>query len=223
MDNKIRTGLKPSLERLAKLQALLVSELDPRSISERPTVAFKVASLRHAICHRVADLGEVACELLSRDLPLHATILTRALFESAATLVNLCSRVERCLEEPAVKDLDEFVMRGLFGSRIAEAPVSAPSVLTTIQAVENRLPGTLGIYNHASEIVHPNFFGLLGYYGGDVDTQTLVTRFDGPDEIARHSTALLGVGLLDSGLVMCLEYGEALDALLPRLVALELG
>lgn len=125
-----------------------------------PRVAFKVLIYREALSWRVIELGEGAAVAIKSGNPLAGIILTRALVECAAAYHFLCKKLERCVEQNSVDELDEAAKKFILGSRWEDWEFSATNILTMIDGANRDCPGLRKNYDHLSEFCHPNYSGV---------------------------------------------------------------
>lgn len=163
-DNKYAEVSSQQLEIVeANLEAFrsgLLKELTAATEPITPRVAFKVLIYREALSWRVIELGEGAAIAIKSGNPLSAIILTRALVECAAAYHFLCKKLERCVEQDSVSELDETAKKLILGSRWKDWEFSATNILTMIDGANRDCPGLRKNYDDLSEYCHPNYSGL---------------------------------------------------------------
>ena len=163
----------PTLEDLrgaaAALQASLPDRLHAASLTPNSKLPFKVLSLREVVIHRMAALSTSTVHLLDANQPVAAAILTRAAIETTALLHSLRCAITTFIENKDTRTLDEFLMKGLVGSRWKDAKVQATSVLTLINRLDREMPGFREMYDDLCEYAHPNWSGLMGSFSARKD------------------------------------------------------
>jgi hypothetical protein len=134
------------------------------SLSHTSKLPFKALSLREVLIHRVAELSETAVNLFESNKLVPAIIMTRAVFESTAVLYWLYERIKQVSITKELGDIDEFLMKSLFGGRVSEAPVESYNVLTAIDHINKKFAFYKESYDNLSDYAHPNWPGLMGAY-----------------------------------------------------------
>jgi len=159
---------EPTLEDLrsaaSALQSSLPASVHAGGLTVKSKLPFKVVALREVIIHRMAALATSAVLLLDANQPLSAAILARAALETTALLHGLSQALERFLVTKDAVVLDEFLMKGLVGTRWKDAPVQATNVLTLVDRLEKEMPGFREVYDELCEYAHPNWSGLAGAF-----------------------------------------------------------
>ncbi len=181
------------------LRSSLATSVDPRSLSTRAKIPFKVVYLSELLLHRAAELGATACDLLERNRVVSAFIITRGFLETTAVIWCLRHRTRRALRTKSHGELDllgDFLMRGLQGSRNAGgAQPKALGVGTLVDQVSKDVPEFARSYAELCEFTHPNWAGVQGAYSA-VDHERLVADL-GVSIVPRRigTSALVGATL----------------------------
>lgn len=149
------------------LSASLPDEFHIGAVSTKSKLPFKVLTLRESLVHRASELADTALDLIDSRRFVSATIVVRALMETAGLLCWLHRRTEGAVESGQLGDLDEWLMRGLVGDRLddGEDDIVALNAMSGIQKVA--LPGDFSfseMYEWLCEFAHPNWGGVMGAY-----------------------------------------------------------
>jgi len=167
--------MKALRSHLRAMSKNLPSVVDPMTISRSAKIPYKALSFRHAIHHRVVDLGEIAARQYSSGKTVAANILTRSIVESVALLYLMIKKMKQVVAEQRVGEFDDFMMKALFGCRDTGRQVEAVNALTAIDQVERESPGIRSVYDGLCEIAHPNWDGT-SYAYGELDLSNGVLR-----------------------------------------------
>lgn len=157
--------LKEAKELCELINANLPNKIGAASLSHNSKLPFKALSLRALLIYRIVDLSEVAIYLYETNKIVSAIILTRAIFETSAVLYWLHKRLKKVVETRNLGNIDEFLMKHLFGTSDDFIPVDRFNVLTAINHVDKGVENYRQSYDSLSEFVHPNWPGLMGAYG----------------------------------------------------------
>ncbi|MCJ7767233.1 soluble NSF attachment family protein [Candidatus Bathyarchaeota archaeon] len=149
---------------------ILPSKVSRESVSNISKSALKAYLIRAGLLHRTADLAGAAIDLYSQHKDLPAFVLTRAALETFALFYYFIKKLEEAVISGKVQDLDETLMRLLFGARNADNDVKAINVLTAVDRLDKDVNGTRRMYDELCEIGHPNWMGTLGHYGKAVES-----------------------------------------------------
>lgn len=149
---------------LKKIKAKLLEKVSASDLGYISKLPFKAHSLQKVLIHRVADLTESAIDLFESQRLVPASLLTRGVFETTAVLYSLQMKIEQVIKEKQVKDLDDFLMRSLFGGRIKSSPMLSTNILNEIDRMSKKFEPWRTCYDDLSEYAHPNWSGLMGAY-----------------------------------------------------------
>jgi hypothetical protein len=149
---------------LEQINRTLPDKISAVTLSHNSKLPFKAFSLREVLIHRVAELSETAVNLFESNKLVPAIIMTRAVFETTAVLYWLYERIKQATTTKELGDIDEFLMKSLFGGRVSEAPVESYNVLKAIDHINKKFQFYKESYGTLSEFAHPNWSGLMGAY-----------------------------------------------------------
>lgn len=162
--NRKEMLLREATEGSRELRQGLVTLITPAHISPTAKVPFKLRVLRELLLHRFSDLSDAACLLYNRGSTVPAFVLTRAAFETMATLFYLNKNVEAAVHAGDVEALDSAAMKGTFGTKDKSTPFEAVNVLTVITHLEKAYPGLQQDFELLCEFAHPNCAGVMVAY-----------------------------------------------------------
>lgn len=150
---------------LAEIKNSLPASVDFFGYGIPSSIPAKIFSFKESLIHRVADISESAIQLAKCDVKVPAIILGRAIMETAAALYYLRIKAKRFLDEKiGIDDLDNYLMRSMFGAKHDEAKYKVVSIQTPIDEVNKQHPNFGILYNRTCEIVHPSWPGVQGAY-----------------------------------------------------------
>jgi hypothetical protein len=166
----------------------------------------------------VTELGGSARESLENGHIASAIVLTRATLETAAALWFLRGKIETCLKNRAVGDIDEYLMRLLMGSRINPEKPQAVNVLSFVDRVNETVVGFRNNYDILSECAHPNWAGTTGIYA-TVDMQNRVTAY-GRNPITNEAPKAVGLASLATALDIADHVYDGITEMIPEFTIL---
>lgn len=114
--------------------------------------------------HRISDIADAAIELYESDQLVAAFILTRAVVETTAMIYWLYQKSRESLEKPDENSFDEFLMKGILGSKDGTTKYESYNVLTAVDHLDKEFKGLRDMYNTLCEFTHPNWSGVMGSY-----------------------------------------------------------
>jgi hypothetical protein len=203
---------------LERVESSLPHRVDAGAVSVLAKIPFKVLVFREMLIWRLAELGRTALQCFESDRIASAITLTRATVETSAALWFLCARVEAALKSGEIGDIDQCVMRLMFGNRVEPEMEKAINVLSFVDKVDRDVPGFRKNYERLSEFAHPNWAGTALLFSRP-DPPNLGTDFGTqlrPDEGTRD------VGIYS--LTAALEFFESrynhLSDIMPAFVSL---
>lgn len=177
-------------------QSLPVS-ISVASLGVLPKAPYNALAVREALIWRMEELGRVACEAIERGDIVAGALLTRAALEGAALMWDL-HEVVRTRGAMTPEALDARIYALIVGQRMDKEQVQMRSVMTLLDRLDKRLPGTRERYEYLSEYAHPNWSGVSGAYSR-INTSEFTTTFGrNPrllDGMAKHASAVLAVAL----------------------------
>jgi len=132
-------------------------------------IPFKALSLRELLFHRASALASPAVDLLEVGNIVSAALLTRALMETVAMMVELQRKLDNFLENTNAEEFDKFLMKCLFANRYEVDGIKdeyyTASVLTPVDRLDKIINGFRATYDTLSEYAHPNYSGVHGSFG----------------------------------------------------------
>ena len=159
------------LERLAlakqlasNIRASLPKELYAGSFTLKSKLPYKATSFREVLIHRISDVADVAVDLYQNNKLVPAFIATRALVETTAMLYWLHQKSCDFLEKPDDDSYDEFLMKGMLGSKDGTTKLQSYNVLTAVDRLDKEFKGLRQMYDTLCEFTHPNWSGVMGSY-----------------------------------------------------------
>lgn len=179
--------------RLQTLESSLPKQIDPIGIS-RTKLPFKVVNYREALIWRVAELARAALTTFEAQQFAAAIVLTRAAVETNAALWYLDEKVSAALKQKKLGDLDECVMRLLYGTYTWEEFPNPIRVGKFVECVERRLTGFKEQYSRLSEYAHPNASGTTGLYS-TIDRENIFVNFGLQDRNTQPAKTICIVNL----------------------------
>lgn len=194
----------------AVLERALTRDLFAGSFTLETNVVFKGFWLQQAIQYRMADTYRAIASLVAAKLLVPATFMVRSCFEILAILERFQDQTERVLEDDDTVAFNLFLNAATFGSRKADAKVQAVNVLTHLRSMDKKKPGIIALYEDLSEIVHPNYGGVVGAYAQfNHETFTITLK--------KRNAATNTDGLLTLMKTITVAYGETNDAVMSNL------
>ena len=161
-------------ELVKQLAKNLPSRVSRESVSNTSKTALKAYVIRASLFHRMTELAEVAIDLYRQDRLIAAFVITRSAFETAALAYHTYKRIEKVVETGEIGDIDEDLMKVLFGERLPETEWKAVNILTAIDKLEREATGVRDMYEGLCEFAHPNWAGAMGAFAtADQDLFTL--------------------------------------------------
>lgn len=209
-------GKEELLTEADELVKQLVNKLPSRvsrgTVSTISKTALKGYAIRASLFHRMTELAEVAIDLYRQDRLIAAIVTTRSAFETAALLYHTYKHIEKVVETGKIGDIDDDLMKVLFGERLPDTDYVSVNILTVIDKLDKVATGVRDMYDGLCEFSHPNWSGVMGAYAkADQDIFTL--NFN-----QKHENIPPEVGLL--ALIAALSafenYESAMSAILPN-------
>ena len=153
------------IEKSKRINNSLSPYAEPRTVSYKAKIPFKALSLRELLIHRMADLSEVACDLLVEEKFLSSIIIARSLYETTTVAFILDKKMKECLEKNRIEGFDDTIIRLLVGSRTEMTEVESMNILTLIDHWSKDVEEIKKIYDDLCEFTHPNYSGCMGCFG----------------------------------------------------------
>ncbi|RWA52106.1 hypothetical protein AU476_19270 [Cupriavidus sp. UYMSc13B] len=116
------------------------------------------------LIHRVSDLSDVALELYEAQRLVPAFVITRSVVETTAMVFRLHQKSKEFMAKHDIKAYDQFLMKGLLGSRDGTTSEESHNVLTAIKHLNKEFDGLEQMYATLCEFTHPNYSGAMGSY-----------------------------------------------------------
>lgn len=215
--------LLKEVKRLRKyLHDNLPETVGPENISMISKSALKAHIARAVLLHRADELTKTALDLYQQRKLVSGLVIVRAAFETAALLYYVCKKLRDAVQTKNVDDIDEMLMKVLFGQRRNGAEVQAINILTVIDDLdkETRIDGegyVRYLYDELCEFAHPNWSGTAGFYA-NMDSDSFFATFDQePKELCPHDAMLLP---LNAALITIEEYDKEMKDILPKFTKL---
>lgn len=142
----------------------LPKELHARSFTLKSKLPYKASSFREVLIHRVSDLADVAVDLYESNRLVPAFVITRAVVETTAVVYWLHQKSQEFIEKQDENTFDEFLMKGMLGSKDKTTKYESYNVLTAVDHLDKEFPGLRDMYNTLCEFTHPNWSGVMGSY-----------------------------------------------------------
>lgn len=203
-----RLGL--AKEFASNIRDSLPKELYAGSFTLKSKLPYKAASFREVLIHRVSDIADMAIELYESNRPAPAFLATRALLETVAMLYWHYQKSCKFIENSDEDSYDEFLMKGMLGSRDETTKLDSYNVLTAVDQLDKEFENFRKMYDRLCEFTHPNWSGVMGSYSRlDNEKHTLYLG----KEHANPPLAL-GLGPLIGGLAIFQDYYNAMSDVL---------
>lgn len=151
-------------ENIADLKDSLTTEIDGKKISGVSKVPFKVVALAFSLHHRAVDLAEKSLSLFKGDNYLASAILIRSLMETTSLVFLTQQKINSAVVSKKLGEIDDFLMKGIFGGRTEDAPLTSTNILTAIDHTDKKYDKYKEMYDELSEFAHPNWHGVSGLY-----------------------------------------------------------
>lgn len=160
-----KARLRMARQQVDAIVRSLPSRVKAAALTRKSKLPFKALSLRELLIHRIADLSQCAMELYEQNRVVPAFVLTRAVMETIALIYWLHKKLSDFRESKNVKNLDQFLMKAMLGSKDGSTGLSSHNVLTAVDHVNKKFNGFRKRYDVLCEFAHPNWSGVLGPYG----------------------------------------------------------
>jgi hypothetical protein len=151
-------------QRVSDIRDSLPKELYAGSFTLESKLPWKATQLRELLLHRVSDIADVAIELYESGRAVPALILTRALVKTTAMVYRLFQKSREFMIQPDDKSYDDFLIKGLLGSKNERTKVESYNVLTAVNHLDRKFNGLRKMYDTLCEFTHPNWCGVMGSY-----------------------------------------------------------
>lgn len=192
----------------------IAGSVDPRDISTKAKVPFKTVYLAELLLHRAAELSTAACELAEKDRIVSAFTLVRGFVETTVVLWSLEHRIGAALRTKDLEGLNDYLNRGLHGSRVDPGLPKAVNVLTLIDEASKSVPELRRAYDELCEFAHPNWSGLQGSFA-------LIDRERSAASLGASKVPLdIGFKCLLAATGMLILAYNSLAAMVPELVSI---
>lgn len=192
------------------IRSSLPKELYAGSFTLKSKIPYKASSFREVLIHRVSDLADVAVELYEANYLVPAFIVTRSVVETSAVIYWLYQKSSEFIEKRDEEAFDEFIMKGMLGSKDGTTKYESYNVLTAVDRLDKEFPGLRDMYNTLCEFTHPNWSGVMGAYSR-IEKEKYLLHL-GKEH--RRPPLALGLGPLIGGLAIFQDYYKALAKIL---------
>jgi hypothetical protein len=166
---------------LHALSVQQVKEVSPGPSFNKPKILWEVQNYVQLSIHRVVELGEGATNAWNASRPATCFILTRALMENVAALVDVTFQIEGFVQDNKFIEIHTLVVNRLMGGKLQKFPVEVqiPNILTAIDKTDKYFPNhrVRELYDFLSEFAHPNSLGMHGLYAS-IDPSTHILKID---------------------------------------------
>ena len=197
----------------SNIRGSLLKQLYVGSYTLKSKLPFKAASFREVLFHRVSDIADVAIELYENERLVPAFIATRAVVETTAVLYWLYEKSRDFLEKPDEDSFDEFLMKGMLGSKDGTTKYESYNVLKSVDRLDKEFKGLREMYETLCEFTHPNWSGVMGSYSKLEKEKHTLHLGKGH----RKPPLAFGVGPLIGSLAIFQDYYNALADVLKSL------
>ena len=211
-DPQLAKGLNEIDATIIKLRNLRRQEIpafDDQTIL--PKVCWKIECyLQGIICRTVSLCDAGKCCWNASNL-LGATIIGRAVIETAAVSFCFCHEIDSGVQAKSLSAIDNAVMNVTFASKhssLKDIMRDVPSVMSSIDRLDKFLFGrdkqnhaVRNVYEFASEFAHPNWVGTVGLFGR-IDKDKYTQYFSDDDTIANRVAAYVVMGLGSASIVV---------------------
>lgn len=148
----------------AEIGVSLPKELYAGSFTLNSKLPYKACSFREVLIHRVSDLADASIELLVAGNLVPAFVMVRSVVETTAMMYWLHEKSKGFLERRDENAFDEFLMKGMLGSKDGTTGHSSYNILTAVDHLDKEFDGIRGMYERLCEFTHPNWSGVMGAY-----------------------------------------------------------
>lgn len=193
-------------ELASNIRGSLPKELYAGSFTLKSKLPYKATSFREVLIHRISDIADVAVDLYESNRLVPAFIATRALVETTAMVYWLHQKSCEFLEKSDEDSYDEFLMKGMLGSKDGTTKHESYNVLTAVDRLDKEFKGLRQMYDTLCEFTHPNWSGVMGSYSR-IDEKKYILYLG--KEHANPPLAF-GLGPLIGGLAIFQDYYNAL-------------
>jgi hypothetical protein len=197
----------------------LPHSVDVASLGVVSKAPYKIQCAREALIWRTEEMARNACDALERDDFSAAAILARAITENNALLWKLREILEN-RHGRSPQEIDDVLMRVLFGTKQWEDFPKPFHVSTCIEAFEKKVPGVKSDYDRLSEFAHPNWAGVAGLYS-HTDQEQFNTYFGRALRHADETRTMIANSMLASLKLFQHFYNSLADLIAGYLAELE--
>jgi hypothetical protein len=201
---KIIEGLKEVDRLLTELRALKRQDVKAVKDGEvTPKMCWKIECYLQGIVYRTIALCEAGKCCWNASNLLGATIMGRAVIETAAISFRFCREVERGVHSKDVAVIDGAVMKLTFAARhrsLNDIMPEAPNILSSIDQLDRFLcddkqtQNVRNVYEFLCEFAHPNWVGTVGLFG-QIDKEECTQYFSDEQVIVDRVAAYVVMGL----------------------------
>jgi hypothetical protein len=178
-------------------RSLLVAQIDTRGPTLGYTVAAYANSYFQAHMRRALEFLDGGLDELNNGRALVTATCARSVLESIACFHDFCRRLSLILDEGDTFKTLTFITGQAFATRLTplhdeDRSNVATNIMTQLDKLNKSTPGLREVYDHLSEVVHPNGLGAAAYFV-QLDPDTGIARFGPTDRQQGNLVRLLGV------------------------------
>lgn len=209
-------------KKLQRLETRLPEVINREHVSDISKTALKAYLIRASLLYRYYDLGKNSERLSKEGAVISALILTRAAFETAALLYYTYSKIDAAVKTGDMREIDDILMRIMFGEKQQDANISAVNILTVIDLLDKEMeklgvPHVRALYDGLCEFAHPNLSGTFGAYADATEDDPFHCAFGVKPE---RLDANMPLPLLYTSLLILEKCDEDLIEILPKFTKL---
>ena len=120
----------------SSIRSSLPKELYAGAFALKSKLPYKATTFREVLIHRVSDISDAAIDLYDQSRLVPAFIETRAVVETTAMVYWLYQRSSEFVEKADEDSFDEFLMKGMLGSRGDTTKNESYNVLTAVDRLD---------------------------------------------------------------------------------------
>jgi hypothetical protein len=184
------------------IRSSLPMELCAGSFTSKSKLPFKAASFREVLIHRLSDLADISIELYETDRLVPAFLTTRGVVETVAMMYRLHCKTTKFLESKDKIAYDEFLMKGMLGSRDGTTCLESYNILSAVDPLNKEFKGFRKMFDTLCEFTHPNWSGTMGSYS-KINSETYTLHLG---KSHQKPPVAFGLGPLVASLVVFMNY-----------------
>ena len=101
----------------SNIRGSLPTEVYAGSFTLKSKIPYKARSFREVLIHRLSDLADVAVDVYESNRLVPAFVVTRSVIETTAVIYWLYQKSSAFIEKGDEESFDEFLMKGMLGSK----------------------------------------------------------------------------------------------------------